>query len=218
MAPRKSPTPSQVLHDRATLKVLRLDPLNDQYRNIKKQFSDRQEASKELEYVRNKIEMTINRDIEKVFVRLPLGAEEKEKLYLIRRFFREFVREGKTMKPFWRNLDVWFTAKRLVLGATFETVAWRTYIEEDEKIAARPARAPLFTSLPLRLTPRSSVASSASNTPSHESLGPVVLEDLVDDATTSTVECSARSAPAPGYENEFIFTPPACLKLSYILN
>jgi hypothetical protein len=62
------------------------------------------------------------------------------------------------MKPFWRNLDVWFAAKRLVLGATFETVAWRTYIEnameEDEKIAARPALAPLYTSLPLRLTPR----------------------------------------------------------------
>jgi hypothetical protein len=140
------------------------------------------------------------------------------------------------MKPFWHNLDVWFAAKRLVLGATFETVAWRTYIEnameEDEKTAARPALAPLFTSLPLRLTPRSffaftvsaeyssiggrsSVASSASNTPSHESLGPVVLEDLVDDATTSTVECSARSAPAPGYENDFVCCPcPWCIAYS----
>ncbi|KAJ7817008.1 hypothetical protein B0H13DRAFT_2380019 [Mycena leptocephala] len=157
---RKSLIPSYtwVFYGKVVTEVLQLDPLKTEYKNIKKHFKDKAEVAKAMDHVRKQIKTTLARPVHKVFD-VVLTTEQKERLLLI----RQFLRDGRGERRFWANLDVWIAEKRRELRGTFETEAWQHFLQsimEDEVSPPIPVLTPLFTFLPLSLTPSSLITSS----------------------------------------------------------
>ncbi|KAJ6594428.1 hypothetical protein B0H19DRAFT_1283803 [Mycena capillaripes] len=179
MPPRRTPkyyTPShtQQFYKQALAQILALNPLQNSYMELKNRFEDKAAASQAFDRCRRRIITTLGRALNKVFGLT--DSEARVKIALIRRFVRMHhlaEKDGRKARGFWGKLDTWFTDKRRDLGETFATTAWQKYIpdtiEDDERYA--PPSLGLFTWIPMHITPRSSVTSTASTPatlPSHE--------------------------------------------------
>ncbi|KAJ7899809.1 hypothetical protein B0H13DRAFT_1883700 [Mycena leptocephala] len=201
---RKSLIPSYtwVFYGKVVTEVLQLDPLKTEYKNIKKHFKDKAEVAKAMDHVRKQIKTTLARPVHKVFD-VVLTTEQKERLLLI------------SEQPV-TNISVNFYETVEEKGASGLTWMFGLLksdessesIMEDEVSPPIPVLTPLFTFLPLSLTPRYFRSLITSSIPAIPCSVPFGVEHVVDKA--------AKPAPhnfaAPSHRRA------ACFNLTFILN